>query len=130
MEEYLKHVVSSSFSYFDFSDWRNYQILVLSLTAVLFNDYLVKSEENASMGRADIILYPKKEGTPGLIIEVKAHDADLSKSKLQNSAKTALRQILKQDYGSRLRERGVSSILAYGVSFFKNKVYVASELLS
>ena len=130
VEEYLKHVVSSSFSYFDFADWRNYQILVLSLTAVLFNDYLVKSEENASMGRADIILYPKKEGAPGLIIEVKAHDADLSKSKLQNSAKTALRHILKQDYGSRLRERGVSSILAYGVSFFKNKVYVASELLS
>ena len=65
-----------------------------------------------------------------MIIEAKAHDADLSKSKLQNSAKTALRQILKQDYGSRLRERGVSDILAYGVSFFKNKVYVASELLS
>ena len=103
---------------------------MLSLTTVLFNDYLVKSEENASVGRADIILIPRKEGAPGLIIEVKAHDADLSKSKLQNSAKTALRHILKQDYGSRLRERSVSSILAYGVSFYKNKVYVASELLS
>ncbi|MBR1847069.1 MAG: AAA family ATPase [Bacilli bacterium] len=129
VEDYLKRVVSTSFSYFEFSDWRNYQILLLSLTAVLFNDYLVKSEENASLGRADIILYPKKEGAPGLLIEVKSHDADLSKSKLQNSAKAALRQIIKQDYASRLNERGVTSILAYGISFFKNKVYVVNEML-
>lgn len=102
---------------------------MLPLTAVLFNDYIVKSEENASMGWADSVLIQKR-GRTRFGHRGQGPDAALSKSKLQNSAKTALRQILKQDYGSRLRERGVSDILAYGVSFFKNKVYVASELLS
>ena len=129
IKEYLKRIIGTSFSYFEFGDPRNYQVLMLSLTSILFNDYLVKSEETAGAGRSDIILYPRNPKKVGMVIEIKAHISDISKKKMEQSAKIALNQIKKLEYPNRLVELGVKAIQLYGISFYKNKVCVISEAL-
>lgn len=121
--------ILSSFSYFDFSSEKNYQIFVLTLTSLLFSSCLVKSEVNSGTGRCDILIKDKKSNSFGAVIEIKNIRSKMSRSRLQEEASKALTQIKENDYLELLKEVGTKNIYAYGFAFFKKTVEVSIEKL-
>ncbi len=82
-------------------------------------DWYVTSNYETGDGYGDILIEPK-EGSPGIIIEVKyAHDGDLEKG-----AELALEQIEKRRYDEKLRENGVEKVLKYGIACYKKRCRV------
>lgn len=115
----LEEYVLSSFSYFDLTNEKNYQVMLTGILAVLFDTYVVKSEVIGRKGRCDIMISPKEKGSIGIIFEVKCHNGEsqLSRAKLRESAKSAIRQIERQRYYAELQRRECSKILLYGIAF-------------
>ena len=75
------------------------------------------------MGRYDIMIIPKNVRSPGIIIEFKKVWSD-SKETLETAAQKALDQILAKNYQQELTQRGVQTIIAYGIAFEKRSVFV------
>jgi hypothetical protein len=125
----LEDTFLKAFSLYDFSEEKNYQILTLTITALLFPDYYVQSEVNAGTGRADIIAYPKNGQGPGFVIETKLQRSNTTKARLSAMADAALRQIEDKDYAEELRRHGASPAWGYGVVFFKKNAIVKSKRL-
>lgn len=123
----IENYVISAFSYYEYGTEKNYQCLILGMSAILFADYKVKSEVNVGKGRCDIIISPKSGKRNGIIIELKCLKGKASASNMEKSAKSALEQIKKNDYFSEFRENGFNNVMIYGASFFKNKIEIASE---
>lgn len=122
----FENVFLSSFSYFDFSDEKNYQILLLTLSSVLFEDAIVKSEVIQGTGRCDIQILSKKNDF-GFIIEVKAYKGNVSSLRLSEYSEKALKQIIDNRYDEELKNRGVKKIIAYGFAFSKKHVKLAKK---
>lgn len=127
LQSLLEEKLLPSFSYFEFGNEKGYQIMILTLASLLFEDCLVKSETNEGTGRADIVVYPKKENGFGIVIEIKCHKSRLSKAKLKQSSEYALRQIAEKNYDESLKKLHPKSILHFGVSFFQKSVEVSSK---
>ena len=119
----------SSLSYYDFSDEKNYQIMVGTIAALLFDECIVKHEVIAGTGRCDIMISPLKEHAFGAVIEIKFVNARTSIQRLQGRAQTALNQIKKHLYAKELFVRNANPIMAYGFAFFKNNIAVKEEKL-
>ncbi len=82
-------------------------------------DWYVTSNYETGDGYGDILIIPK-EGSPGIVIEVKyAHDGNLEKS-----AQAALAQIGQQRYDAVLYEKGVKQVLKYGIACYRKKCRV------
>ncbi len=118
IEKYLL----SSFSYFDFESEKNYQILLLTLLSLLFDECYVESEIPSGTGRCNIILRPKTKSSFGAIIEVKYLKSKTSAARLNESSKKALKQILDHKYYQKIINTPADKIYAYGISFYKNSV--------
>ena len=106
--EFFKTFLLSSLSYYDFSDEKNYQIMVGTVAAMLFDECLIKYEVIAGTGRCDIQISPLNEGGFG-------------------AAKVALSQVKKKDYLQELCLRHANPLYAYGFAFHKNVICVESE---
>ncbi len=130
IESYLEKILLSSFSYFDFSNEKNYQVMLLTLSALFFEDAIVKSESPQGEGRCDILISPKKKGKPGIVIEIKNYQGNVSSSRLEQYATKALEQIEKNEYQEELTLREASPILFYGVAFSKKKAKIARKIIS
>ncbi len=115
----LENYVIESFSYYDLKNEKSYQILLTGILATLFDTHVVKTEVNNLKGRCDIMISPKMNDDIGIIVEVKCHNGKtpLSKTKLNESAISAIKQIEKNNYYSELKRRGCQTILLYGISF-------------
>jgi len=90
--------------------------------------YEIKSNREAGMGRADILLRPRPDFVrkmPGIIIEIKHYKAEQAEkdnpeklqAKLEEQAKDALRQIDVKNYMAEFTSVGVERIIKYGASF-------------
>jgi len=115
----LEEYVLSSYSYFDLTNEKNYQVMLTGILAVLFDSHVVKSEVIGTKGRCDIMASPKEKGGIGIVFEVKCHGgaSQLSRAKLRESAERAIHQIEKQRYCIELRQRECKKILLYGIAF-------------
>ncbi|MBO5528611.1 MAG: AAA family ATPase [Bacilli bacterium] len=129
LSEFFTQFLLSSLSYYDFSDEKNYQIMVGTIAALLFEDCMVKYEVIAGAGRCDIEISPFNKGGFGAVIEIKYVGSKTSKQRIADRAKAALNQIKKSDYVQHLRIRGANPIIAFGFAFHKNMVCVESERL-
>ncbi len=123
LEEYLL----SSLSYYDFSDEKNYQIMILTLLSLIFDECIVQSEVISGTGRCDIILIPKNKNGFGAIIELKSLKSRTTELRLKNSAQTALKQIMMHKYYDTLIKTDAKKIYAYGLSFYKKSVEIAGK---
>lgn len=121
---FFRDFLLSSLSYYDFNDEKNYQIMVGTIAALLFDDCIVKHELIAGTGRCDVMISPLNEGRFGAVIEIKYLPARTSSSRLQEKAKTALNQIKKHHYVQELLVRNACPIIAYGFAFYKNNLAV------
>ena len=123
----LKEYVLNSFSYYDLKTEKEYQTMFVGILAVLFGDYIVKSEVNTSNGRCDIMLLPKNNKNIGLIIELKKYKGRISEQRSIKYANDALNQIETKLYYQELEKHKIKNILLYALVFDDANVKVLSK---
>ena len=136
MNVYMNEIAMETFSSFDSGHHpsqrrqpeRFYHGFVLGLLADLRDRYLLKSNRESGYGRYDVMLIPKKERIPAVIIEFKVYDPD-EEHNLQETAQRALQQIREKKYDTELLalENRPESIYHYGFAFEGKKVYIQAE---
>ena len=127
--EKLRDIISNfliqSVSAFDAAGDNFYHGFMLGVCALFGNSYVTSNRESGD-GRYDIALSPKVNNLPGIIIELKA-EKNCNENKLQELAKTALKQINDKKYDTELKSEGVKTIYKYGVAFSGKHVAVEAE---
>lgn len=127
--EKLRDIISNfliqSVSAFDAAGENFYHGFMLGVCALFGNSYVTSNRESGD-GRYDIALSPKVSNLPGIIIELKA-EKNCNENKLQELAKTALKQINDKKYDTELKLKGVKTIYKYGVAFSGKHVAVEAK---
>ena len=132
MNLYMNRVALETFSYFDVGgSGKNsepekfYHGFVLGLMAEQTDSYEVHSNRESGFGRYDVMLIPKKDNLPAIVMEFKIHSPNREKS-LSDTAKAALRQIEEKNYDAELLDRGIEKqqILHYGFAFEGKQVLI------
>ena len=123
----IKDTLLSALSYYDFSDEKNYQIMVGTMLALACGDCRTKFEVIAGTGRCDIMVYNRQQGHFGAVIEIKYHAKPISSARLLSSAENALKQIERKEYVDELQIHSADPIYAYGFAFMKNKVAIKAK---
>ncbi|MEM7403083.1 MAG: PD-(D/E)XK nuclease domain-containing protein, partial [Myxococcota bacterium] len=136
----LRAFISTSMSYFDMGGYdpeRVYQAFVLGLLVQLEQDYRLRSERETGEGRADVLLIPKQQGKPGIILEFKLaeevwgkQDQAVVEQGLHQTAQEALRQIKDKNYAAEFADQNCSFVLGIGVAFVGKQLATAYERLS
>ena len=119
----LEKLLVQSASYYDTAGEMFYHGLVLGLTAMMDDRYLVTSNRESGEGRYDLQLCPRSPALPGILIELKV-GKDCGEQELQRLAEAALRQIKEQKYDTEFTARGVKNVLKYGVAFCGKKAFI------
>ena len=117
----LEEYILVSYSYMNLTKEKDFQNMLTGLLAVLFEEYVVKSEVTSKLGRCDIMISPKKEHDLGIVIELKHYDYQLSKKNLKTKVDLAIGQIEKHRYYQELQQRNCSRIILYGFVFDKKR---------
>ena len=95
---FLEKFVLESMSYFDFKGKdpeRVYQAFMLGLLVHMGEEHSFHSEREAGLGRADLLIIPKKPKQLGMILELKR---PFYKESLEEAAEKALQQIEEKKY--------------------------------
>lgn len=121
LSDFLSQQLLPALSYFDFSCEKTYQVLSLTLMALLYEEAFVKSEVPSGSGRMDILVQPKSIDSPAFILEIKCLKGRVSDSRLSKAAEDALMQITEKDYAENLRKQGFRKIIAYAFVFTTGK---------
>ena len=125
MNQYMNQVSKYIFSYFDTgkksSDSepeRFYHGFVLGLMVELEDRYIITSNRESGFGRYDVMLEPVDKSEDAIIIEFKVRNAGKEAS-LEETVKTALKQIEEKEYETELIRRGYAreKIRKYGFAF-------------
>lgn len=120
----LSNYIISSFSYYDLNKEKDYQNVIIGILAVLFNDYIVKSEVNNNRGRCDIMLFPKSKNKVGMIIELKYYKGRIGKKRLENYSNSAISQVEEKSYYDELVKYKCKNIIIYAFIFDDNDNFV------
>ena len=132
MNIYMNRVALNTFSYFDTGSSpslaepeRFYHGFVLGLLVDLADRYVLTSNRESGFGRYDVLLEPFDKEQDGIIIEFKVHDPEDERT-LQDTVKSALKQIEEKEYGQELKKRGISEehIRKYGFAFEGKRVLI------
>jgi len=100
-----------------------YQSFVLGLVANLGHEYRIRSNIESGLGRADILMFPKRGDRRGIVMEFKR----LKKGqKIEHQLEAALAQIEEKGYGAEMRAEGVRDILALAVVFTGKRLMVGT----
>ncbi len=126
MNKFLNKFLLKTCSYFDGGSnaseaepERFYHGLVLGLMVGLGEEYILESNRESGYGRYDVMLKPRDvKKDMGIIIEFKVLDEDDEKT-LEDTARSALRQIEEKHYEEELLTAGVpkDKIYKYGFAF-------------
>ena len=123
LQKRLETLLLQSASYYDTAGEMFYHGLMLGLTAMMDDRYLVTSNRESGEGRYDLALEPKGTALPGILIELKA-ERNASAEELKSLAKAALEQIDKRKYDAGSKAKGVKKVLKYGVAFSGKSVEI------
>jgi hypothetical protein len=126
ISDLLKKYVLSSYSYYELNREKDYQVMLVGILAVLFENYIVKSEVIGQKGRCDILISPKN-GDNGIVIELKKYKGRVASSRLKKFAEEALNQIIDKEYYLELKKKDVKNILLYSFIFDDNNVEILSK---
>lgn len=127
LKEVIGKRVLPAFSSFEFSNEKNYQVMVLTLSALLLGSYLPYSELNSGLGRLDIALKAKNPNDYSYVFEIKVLKGKASKARLMDTSRAALRQIKEKEYAKILQREGVSRIYACGLAFNADNIELSYE---
>ena len=98
-----------------------YHGLMLGLSVLMEGEYRVASNKESGYGRFDIAFFPLREGSPGVILELKAAK---SEEEMERLAKEGLRQIEEKAYIAELTRQGVAEIWKYSVAFWGKRIWM------
>lgn len=129
LEKLIEEDLLSCFTYYEFGSEKAYQVMVLTLSSILFGESIVKSEVIAGEGRCDVLVSPMNEGSFGAVIEIKCLKSRTSKERLDICASSALNQILTHHYCDELKLRKAHPIKAYGFAFQGKRVSIARKTI-
>lgn len=130
---YMNKVASEIFSFFDVGGKtgesepeRFYHGFVLGLMAEQAESYEIRSNRESGFGRYDIMMIPKKNTLPAIVIEFKVHNPRKEQT-FEDTVNTALKQIEEKNYDAELIARGISKerIKHYGFAFEGKNVLIA-----
>lgn len=116
LQETLHNFLLHSASFHDTASEQFYHGMLLGLTALLSEQYFIRSNREAGLGRFDLQLEPKASAFPGILMEFKSVK-DAAAVELEKVAHTALEQIRDKGYTAEMEERGVKKITTYGIAF-------------
>ncbi|MBR4696086.1 MAG: PD-(D/E)XK nuclease domain-containing protein, partial [Selenomonadaceae bacterium] len=120
--EVLSEILRDFVSYHDIAQLETfYHGLMLGLSVLMEGEYRVESNRESGYGRFDIAFFPLKQGTPGVILELKSTK---SEEELEETAKAALGQIKEKSYPAELARQGVKEVWNYGIAFCGKKVWM------
>ena len=132
MNYYMNRVTQETFSYFDVGSGeagleeteRFYHGLVLGLMAEQAENYVLKSNRESGFGRYDVMMIPKKENLPAIIMEFKVRRA--KEKDLNETVQMALQQIEEKNYDAELLSLGIAKerIRHYGFAFEGKNVLI------
>lgn len=133
MNYYMNRVTQETFSYFDVGSGeagleeteRFYHGFVLGLMAEQAENYVLKSNRESGFGRYDVMMIPKKENLPAIIMEFKVRRA--KEKDLNETVQMALQQIEEKNYDAELLSLGIAKerIRHYGFAFEGKNVLIA-----
>ena len=123
LQRALRNYMISSISNFDGAAEGFYHGMVLGLVASLSSRYYIRSNREAGEGRFDLQLEPKNDSLPGILMEFKASKTN-DEEILSSLAEEALEQIQRKQYQAELSERGIKSVIMYGIAFSGKRVVV------
>ena len=133
MNEYMNDISCELFSSFDTGGdiagraqpERFYHGFVLGLMVELRDRYVISSNRESGFGRYDVMLEPKDEDLPAIIIEFKSVRTKRGET-LKGAVKAALEQIEEKQYEAALLARGIrpERILKYGFAFEGKEVLI------
>lgn len=118
----LTEILRESISFYDNKEAFYHGFLLGLLERI--DDYAITSNRESGDGRYDILLKSPDVKNPVMIFELKTTDSYLT---MESAAHAAIAQIKDRHYGEDLKQDGYSSILCYGVAFYKKNCYVAEE---
>ena len=132
MISYMNRVTQETFSYFDVGSGetgleeteRFYHGFVLGLMAEQAENYVLKSNRESGFGRYDVMMIPKKENLPAVILEFKVRRA--KEKDLEETVQMALQLIEEKNYDEELLTLGIpkEKIRHYGFAFEGKKVLI------
>ncbi|BBE30377.1 hypothetical protein OSSY52_05180 [Tepiditoga spiralis] len=128
-KEDFQKLTINTLSYFDVSGEepeRFYHGLILGMSVGLKEKYIIKSNRETGLGRADVILIPKDKTDKGIIIEFKKFYKN--EKTLLNSAKNGLKQINEKRYEEEIKSYGINDIIKVSIAFDKKEVEIVSNL--
>ena len=125
MNAYMNRISMEVFSYFDVGGdsssgepERFYHGFVLGLMVEQAERYEVRSNRESGFGRYDVMLIPKKDNLPAIVMEFKVRNPGREQT-LEATAQSALNQIEDKNYDAELVARGIpcERIRHYGLAF-------------
>ena len=123
----LSEYLVESGSYFDFNTNTPesvFQAFVLGFIVGLKDNYIIHSNQEAGLGRFDVMLLPKHKETQGILLEFKTSE---TLETLESKAQAALEQIKDKEYFQVFKQHEVGKVLAIGLAFCGKKVELAYE---
>lgn len=124
VEKHLQLILMRALSFFDAGASQPealYHGFVLGLLVHLENQYEVRSNREQGYGRADLTMRPKSSGKPGVVLEFKIKDDDIS---VDAALEEAASQVREKHYADGLRAAGVSPVYEYAMAFDGKKAHV------
>ena len=133
MNAYMNEVTRSVISFFDSGNQpsvktepeRFYHGFVLGMMLDLSGRYTITSNRESGFGRYDLLLKPCSHTDDGMIFEFKVFDAQDGEQTLQDTALSAIRQIVGKQYAAALEtECSRDRIRIYGFAFRGKEVRI------
>ena len=103
--------------------------MMTTLTSILFENCIIKSERNVGEGRCDIMIL-EKNNRYCYILELKYRKNRPSESSLLSSASAALKQAIDLRYHEEAKQRKVPKIFVFGMAFSGERIKVVSQSIS
>lgn len=123
LQDLLRKFMLETISSFDYANEAFYHGMTVGLFAIMNGSYWLESNREAGDGRLDILLMPKSNGLPGIIVEIKACKDE---SEMERYTKIALDQVEDRQYDVVLKGRGVTHIIKLGMAFCGKQVKIES----
>ena len=124
VQKLLQRIMVTTMSYYDPGKGepeKLYHGFILGLLVHLENQYDIRSNREAGFGRADMLMRPKTQGRPGVVIEFKVLDEDET---VDDVLKEAAIQVRDRQYAVELVAAGATPVYEYVMVFDGKKAWV------